>query len=53
MRCTVANLDGNDISKDLFVQFMGDGCLVDKARDKPDLVWSTLHNSTKNNLCCS
>ena len=37
LKC-VANLDVNDISKDLFVQFVGDGCLVEKARDKPDLV---------------
>ena len=38
----VANLDG--ISKDLFVQFVDDGCLVIKqARDKLDLVWSILH----------
>ena len=37
---------------DLFVQFVGDhiGCLLDKARDRPDLVWSTLHNSIKNNI---
>ena len=26
----------NGISKDLFVQFLGDGCLVDEARDKAD-----------------
>ena len=38
------------ISKDLFVQFVGDRYLVDKARDKSDLVWSTLHNSIKNNI---
>ena len=40
LKC-VANLDVNGISKDLFVQFVGDGCMVDKARDKPDLVWQT------------
>ena len=31
-------------------KFVGDGCFVDKARDRPDLVWSTLHNSIKNNI---
>ena len=36
------------MSKDFFVQFVGDGCLVDKARDGPDLVWSTFYNSIKN-----
>ena len=29
---------------------MGDGCLVDKATDRPDLVWSTLHNNIKNTI---
>ena len=47
MQRIVANLDANDISKDLFVEFVGDG---HEARDKPDLVWSTLHSSIKNNL---
>ena len=37
------------VYKDLFAQFVGDGCLLHKAGDKPDLVWSTLHNSIKNN----
>ena len=46
MQRIVANLDASG----LFVQFVGDGCLLDKARDKPDLVWSTLHNSIKNNI---
>ena len=52
MQRIVINLDANGISKDLFVQFVGDheGCLLDKASDKPDLVWSTLHNSIKNNI---
>ena len=36
----VDNLDASGISKDLFVRFVGDGCLLDKAKDKPDLVWS-------------
>ena len=36
--------------KDLFVQFVGDGCLLDNARDKSDLVWSPLHSSIKNNI---
>ena len=40
-----ANLDVNGIKKDLFVQFVGYGCPVDKARDRPGLVFSTLHNS--------
>ena len=44
MQRIVANLDASGISKDLFVQFVGDGCLLEKAKDKPDLVWSTLHN---------
>ena len=35
MQRIVANLDANGISKGLFVQFVGDGCLLDKARDKP------------------
>ena len=47
MQRIVANLDVNGSGKDLFVQFVGGGCLVDKARDKPDLVWSTLSNSIK------
>ena len=40
--CIVVNLDASGISKDVFVQFVGDhdGCLFGKARDKPDLVWS-------------
>ena len=38
------------ISKDFFVQFVGDVCLLDKARGKPDLVWSTLNNTIKNNI---
>ena len=38
----------NGIRKDLFVQFVGDARLG--ARAKPDLVWSTLHNSIKNNI---
>ena len=46
----VDNLDVNGISKDLFVQFVGNRCLVDKARDNIDLVSSTLHNSIKNNI---
>ena len=50
MQRIVANLDVNGVSNDLFVQFVGDGCLVDKARDKSDLVWSTLHNGIKNNI---
>ena len=50
MQRIVVNLDARGICKDLFVQFVGDGCLLDKARDKPDLVWSTLHNSIKNNI---
>ena len=32
----VANLDASDISKDLFFQFVGDGCQLHKARDKSD-----------------
>ena len=48
MQSIVANLGASGISKDLFVQFLGDGCLLDKVRNKPDLVWSTLHNSIKN-----
>ena len=50
MQRIVANLDASGISKDLFVQFVSDGCLLDKAKDNPDLVWSTLHNSIKNNI---
>ena len=46
----VSNLDVDGISKYLFVQFVGGGCLVDKARDKPDLVCSTLLSSIKNNI---
>ena len=34
MQRIVANLDVSGISKDLFVQFVGDGCPLDKARDK-------------------
>ena len=46
MQRIVDNSDVSGISEDLFV---GNGCLLDKARDKPELVWSTLHNSIKNN----
>ena len=57
MQRIVVNLDASGISKDMFVQFMGAldgiGCLLDKARDKPDLVWSTLCNNIKNVLGCS
>ena len=36
--------DASGISKDLFVSLWVMGaCLINKARDKPDLVWSTLH----------
>ena len=49
MQRIVAN-DVKEISKYLFVQFVGDGCLVDKARNKPDSVWSTFNNSIKNNI---
>ena len=48
MQRIVANLDASGIGKDLLVQFVGEGCLLDKARDKSDLVWSTLHNRIKN-----
>ena len=30
MQRLVANLDASGISNDLFVQFVGDGCLLDK-----------------------
>ena len=29
----VANVDASGVSKDLFVQFVDDRCLLDKARD--------------------
>ena len=38
MQRIVANLDASGIHIDLFVQFVGDGCLLDNARDKPDLI---------------
>ena len=46
----VPNLDVNGISKDLFVQFVGDGCLVIK--QEISLTWSGqlyIINSIKNN----
>ena len=33
----VASLDVDGISKNLFVQFVGDWCLIDKARDTVNL----------------
>ena len=55
MQRIAVNLNASGISKDLFVLFVGDheGCLLDKARGKPDLAWSTLTNSIKNVLGCS
>ena len=43
----IANLDANGVSRDLFVQFVGDGCLVDKARGRPVLVLLTLYDSIR------
>ena len=38
MQRIVANLDASGISKYLFVQFVDDGCLLDKTGDMLDLV---------------
>ena len=43
--------DASGISKIyLFSLRVMSACMVDKARDKPDLVWSTLHNSITKNI---
>ena len=39
----------NAVSKDLFVQVVGDGCSADKTGDKGDLVWWIWPTSVKNN----
>ena len=45
----LATFHVNAVSKDLFVQIVGDGCSADKTGDKGDLVWWIWPTSVKKN----